>query len=326
MAETLLNIESISQYNDMLGVTTLNQQISVINLSKAKPMHHMRHTFSFYVVFLKDEKNCDLIYGRSHYDYQKGSVICLAPGQVIGIADTGETFQPSGYALCFHPSLISGSHLAKNIKEYTFFSYKVNEALHLSDTERHIFLECLHMIDEEINHTTDNMSRRLICNAIELLLNNCLRFYNRQFNTRQNQNTYILSRLDDIIDKYISNSNKESDGLPTVKYCASQLCLSTNYFGDLIKKESGKTALQYIQERIINIAKEYILMPENTINQVAYRLGFRYPQYFTRVFKKETGMTPIEYRRCTGNKTRYSDSTPLNESFRTANHDKKRNF
>ena len=129
MEKTLLNIETIAEYNDRLGVETLHPLVSVIDLAKARPMRHMRHTFSFYVVFLKDEKNCDLIYGRQRYDYQKGSVVCLAPGQVIGIEDTGEEFQPQGYALCFHPDLIRGTHLGRHIGEYTFFSYEVNEAL-----------------------------------------------------------------------------------------------------------------------------------------------------------------------------------------------------
>ncbi len=137
MKTSLLNIETVTEYDDMLGVETLHPLVSVIDLSKARPMHHLRHTFSFYVVFLKDEKNCDLIYGRQRYDYQKGSVVCLAPGQVIGIEDTGETFQPKGYALCFHPDLIRGTNLGRTIKEYTFFSYEVNEALHLSERERH---------------------------------------------------------------------------------------------------------------------------------------------------------------------------------------------
>ena len=139
----------------------------------------------FYVVFLKDEKNCDLIYGRQRYDYQKGSVVCLAPGQVIGIEDTGEIFQPQGYALCFHPDLIRGTNLGRAMSEYTFFSYEVNEALHLSEQERHTFIDCLIKIQEELQHSIDRMSKRLIANHIELLLNYCLRFYERQFITRQ---------------------------------------------------------------------------------------------------------------------------------------------
>ena len=280
----------------MLGVETLNPQVSVINLSKAKPMRHMRHTFSFYVIFLKDEKNCDLIYGRQRYDYQKGSVVCLAPGQVIGIDDTGEEFHPKGYALCFHPDLIHGTDLGRSMKEYTFFSYEVNEALHLSERERMIFIDCLMKIQEELQHSIDRLSKRLIANNIELLLNYCLRFYERQFITRQNVNRDILTRFETLLDNYYTGDNALQEGVPTVKYCADKLCLSPNYFGELIKKETGKTALEWIQNKIISIAKERLLLPSDSISQIAYSLGFQYPQHFTRVFKRMTGMTPNEYR------------------------------
>lgn len=297
MKTDLLNIETITEYDDMLGIETLHPQVSVIDLSKAKPMHHLRHTFSFYVIFLKDEKNCDLIYGRQRYDYQKGSVICLAPRQVIGIEDTGEEFQPQGYALCFHPDLIRGTNLGRSIKEYTFFSYEVNEALHLSERERHTFIDCLMNIQEELQHSIDRLSKRLIANHIELLLNYCLRFYERQFITRQKANRDILTRFERFLNLYFVDENAMQKGLPTVKYCATELCLSPNYFGDLIKKETGKTALEYIQDKIIDIAKERLLLPDHSISEVAYQLGFQYPQHFTRVFKKATGMTPHEYRK-----------------------------
>lgn len=296
MEKTLLNIETVTEYDDMLGVETLHPQVSVIDLSKARPMRHMRHTFSFYVVFLKDEKICDLLYGRQRYDYQKGSVVCLAPGQVIGIEDTGEEFQPQGYALCFHPDFIRGTNLGRSIKEYSFFSYEVNEALHLSERERITFIDCLMKIQEELQHSIDRLSRRLITNNIELLLNYCLRFYERQFITRQDVNRDILARFEVLLDNYFAGEDVLQKGLPTVKYCASELCLSTNYFGDLIKKETGKTALEWIQSKIIDIAKEQLLIPTSSISQVAYGLGFQYPQHFTRVFKKLTGITPHEYR------------------------------
>ena len=296
MEKTLLNIETIAEYNGMLGVETLHPQVSVIDLSKAKPMRHMRHTFSFYVVFLKDEKNCDIIYGRQRYDYQKGSVVCLAPGQVIGIEDTGEDFQPQGWALCFHPDLIRGTNLGRNIREYTFFSYAVNEALHLSEQERRTFIDCLMKIQEELKHSIDRLSKRLIANNIELLLNYCLRFYERQFITRRENNHDILTRFETLLDDYFTGDNALQNGLPTVKYCANILCLSPNYFGDLIKKETGKTALEYIQSKLIDRAEELLLVPSNSISQVSYLLGFQYPQHFTRVFKKATGITPNEYR------------------------------
>lgn len=296
MNTKLLNIETISQYNEMLGIETLNPLVSVIDLSTAKPMRHMRHTFSFYVVFLKDEKNCELIYGRQRYDYQKGSVICLAPGQVIGIEDTGEVFQPKGWALCFDPELIRGTSLGRNMFEYSFFSYDVNEALHLSESERRLFVDCLEKIKMELENKTDRLSKRLIATNIELLLDYCLRFYERQFVTREPVNRNILVRFETLLEEYFSGGKAVNNGLPSVKYCASELCLFAGYFGDLIKKETGISAQTYIQNKVINIAKERILNPMYSITQVAYELGFQYPQHFTRLFKKVTGKTPKDYK------------------------------
>ena len=256
----------------------------------------MRHTFSFYVVFLKDEKNCELIYGRQRYDYQKGSVVCLAPGQVIGVEDTGETFQPQGWALCFDPELIRGTSLGRNIREYSYFSYEVNEALHLSERERKLFLDCLEKIQNELEHAIDRLSKRLIATNIELLLDYCLRFYERQFITRERINHDVLTRFETLLDDYFQSGKAQQDGLPTVKYCASELCLSPNYFGDLIKKETGKSAQEYIQSKVMDIAKERILNPEKSISQIAYELGFQYPQHFTRLFKKVVGQTPNDYK------------------------------
>ena len=296
MKNEFLNIETITEYDDMLGVETLHPQVSVIDLSKARPMRHLRHTFSFYVVFLKDEKGCELTYGRQRYDYQKGSVLCIAPGQVVGIEDTGEEFQPQGWALCFHPDLIRGTNLGHSIKEYSFFSYEINEALHLSERERKVFIDCLEKIQGELEYSIDRLSKRLISNNIELLLNYCLRFYERQFVTRQEANHDVLIRFETLLNEYFTGDNAMQKGLPTVKYCARELCLSPNYFGDLIKKETGKTVLEYIQHKIIDIAKEQLLIPTNSVSQVSYMLGFQYPQHFTRVFKKNTGITPNEYR------------------------------
>lgn len=296
MDKKLLNIETISEYNDMLGVETLHPLVSVIDLSRSKPMKHMRHTFSFYVVFLKDEKNCDLLYGRQRYDYQKGSVIALAPGQVIGIEDTGEEFQPQGWALCFHPDLIRGTTLGRNMKEYSYFSYEVNEALHLSEKERTVFIDCLEKIQHELQYAIDRLSKRLIATNIELLLDYCLRFYERQFVTRNQVNHDILTRFERLLDDYFTGEQAGQNGLPSVKQCANQLFLSPNYFGDLIKKETGRTAQEYIQSKLINIAKERVLDPSKSLSQVAYDLGFQYPQHFTRLFKKLVGQTPNEYR------------------------------
>lgn len=296
MNKELLNIKTVTEYNEMLGVETLHPLVSVIDLSKAKPMKHMRHTFSFYTVYLKDEKNCELIYGRQRYDYQKGSVVCLAPGQVIGIEDTGEVFQPQGWALCFDPELIYGTSLGRSIKDYSYFSYEVNEALHLSERERALFIDCLEKIRQELEHSIDRLSKRLIATNIELLLDYCLRFYERQFITREPINRDLLTRFESLLDNYFSSGKAQNAGLPTVKYCASELCLSSGYFGDLIKKETGKSAQTYIQSKVMDVAKGCLLDTEKSISQISYELGFQYPQHFTRLFKKVVGQTPNDYR------------------------------
>ena len=296
MDNNLLNIETISEYNEMLGVGTLHPLVSVIDLSKVKPMRHMRHTFGFYTIYLKEVKCGDLIYGRQRYDYQEGTVVCLAPGVVIGIEVKCDTFQPKGWALCFHPDLIRGTSLGSHIKEYSYFSYEVNEALHLSSKEREIFVDCLDKISQELEHAIDRLSRRLIATNIELLLDYCLRFYERQFITREHVNNDTLTRFEALLDTYFDSGRTKLEGLPTVKWCASQLCLSPNYFGDVIKKETGRTAQEHIQLKLIGIAKEMVLNPRYSISQISYELGFQYPQHFTRLFKKIANMTPNEYR------------------------------
>lgn len=297
MDNEILNIRTITEYNDMLGVETRHPLVSVIDLYKARPMRHMRHTFSFYAVYLKDEKNCNIIYGRRPYDYQSGSVVCLAPGQVIGIEDTGETFQPKGYALLFHPDIIHGTSLGQVMKEYTFFSYNVNEALHLSDDERTTFIDCLKKIEDEFAHQPDRLSKRLISKNIELLLDYCLRFYNRQFITRQHADSDIVNRFDSLLHDYIGSQRMSTDGIPSVRFCAEQLCLSPNYFGDLIKKETGKTPQEHIRFRVIEAVKEQLLSTDKSLSEIAYAMGFEYPQHMTRMFRKETGMSPNEYRK-----------------------------
>lgn len=293
----IVKLDTVAEYNDMFGVKTLNPLVSVIDMSKCPPMKHCKHVFGFYTIYLKDVICGDLIYGRQTYDYQEGTVVCLAPGQVIGMADNGEKFQPKGWALLFHPDLIHGTSLGKHIKEYSYFSYEVREALHLSEREREIFIDCLTKIQQELEHDIDRMSKRLIAKNIELLLDYCLRFYERQFITRDNANHDILTRFENLLDDYFSSNKAGINGLPTVKYCATELYLSPNYFGDLIKKETGRTAQEYIHNKIIELSKERILNPTQSISEVAYDLGFQYPQHFTRMFKRIVGTTPNDYRR-----------------------------
>ena len=259
-------------------------------------MLHHRQRFGFYAVFLKEIKCGDMRYGRNFYDYQEGTLVFLAPGQIVGISNNGEVFQPKGYALIFHPDLLRGTSLARKIHEYTFFSYESNEALHLSEQERRTFLECLHNIEEELQHSIDKHSKNLIVNNIELLLNYCMRFYDRQFITRSNINKDILTKFEHLLNDYFLSDKPQEIGLPSVQYCADQLHLSPNYFGDLIKKETGNSPQEHIQLKLIATAKERIFDTSKSISEVAYDLGFKYPQHFTRLFKKVVGCSPNEYR------------------------------
>ena len=292
------NFDTIQEFNDMLGVVTQHPLVSVVDMNQAGEMYHMRHTNSFYSVFLKDEENCELIYGRKRYDFTKGSVVCLAPGQVIGSENVNnQTFQPLGWGLFFDPELVRGTQLGKRMKEYTFFSYNVDEALHLSEKERKIFVLCLQQIQAELDNNIDRLSRRLICSNIEILLDHCLRFYERQFNTREVMNHDLLERFETLLNEYFTGSNAEEKGLPTVKYFASELCLSPNYFGDLVKKEIGQSAQDYIKHKVLSVVKDRLADPVLSISDVSYSTGFQYPQHLSRFFKKEVGISPADYRR-----------------------------
>ncbi|MDP4209304.1 MAG: helix-turn-helix transcriptional regulator [Bacteroidota bacterium] len=294
--DEILKLENVSQYNALMGQETLHPLVSVIDFSKSKSTEHLRMNFGFYTIFLKDVKCGDLKYGRNYYDYQEGTLVFIAPGQVVGIERKGEYFQPQGWALLFHPDLIRGTSLGRNIKEYTFFSYESYEALHLSERERQVVLDCLNKIDFELKHAIDKHSKALIANNIELLLNYCLRFYDRQFITRGNVNKDILMRFEKLLDDYFQSEKTQTEGLPTVRYCADHLNLSANYLGDLIKKETGKSPQEHIQLKLMDIAKERIFDRSKSVSEIAYELGFKHPQHFSRLFKKSVGYAPNEYR------------------------------
>jgi len=271
--------------------------VSVVDLSKAAPRQGSRMYFGFYTIFLKDVKCGDLMYGRETYDYQEGTLVFLAPGQVAGINSHGETYQPKGYALIFHPDLIHGTSLGKHMEDYTFFSYQSNEALHISETERKIVMDSFSKIKYELERAIDKHSKRLIVSNIELFLDYCVRFYDRQFITRDIVYKGILEKFEKLLNEYYRSEQPQNIGLPSVSYCAAELHLSPGYFGDLIKKESGKTAQEYIQCKVIDLAKEKIFEPNKTVSEIANELGFKYPQHFSRLFKQRVGYSPNEYRK-----------------------------
>ena len=294
--EEIVKIESVSQYNIMRGATTLHPLITLLDLSKAKPMPAKTFNFGLYAVYLKELDCGELKYGRNYYDYQEGTLVFIAPGQILGVQPGTKTFAPKGWALLFHPDLIKGTALGKNIQHYSFFSYDVNEALHLSEKERELVLDCFYKIQYELEQSIDKHSKMLIASNIELFLNYCTRFYDRQFITRDNAHKGVLEKFEELLNNYFSSEKPQQTGLPSVAYCADELHLSANYFGDLIKKETGKSAQEYIQEKVIDVAKEKIFDIDKPISEVAYELGFKYPQHFTRLFKQKVGVSPNEYR------------------------------
>lgn len=288
--------ETITQYNDFNNCETLHPLVSVIDMSGANPRQASNMYFGFYTVFLK-EVNCgDLRYGKNTYDYQEGTLVFIAPGQVVAVENSGEMYQPKGHVLVFHPDLIHGTPLGRHIQDYTFFGYQSNEALHLSERERKMVLDCFSKIEFELEHAIDKHSKRLIASNIELLLNYCVRFYDRQFITRENVHNSVLERFEHLLNAYFHSDTPQTVGLPSVAYCAKELNLSANYFGDLIKKETGKSAQEYVQTKVIELAKERIFDPGKSVSEIAYELGFKYPQHFTRFFKQRVGQSPNEYR------------------------------
>ncbi|MCG6189512.1 helix-turn-helix domain-containing protein [Maribellus maritimus] len=292
----IFKIKSVTEYNNLVGQETLHPLVSIIDFSKVEPFHFFKAQMNVYAIFLKDIKCGNITYGINNYDYEEGTLIFISPGQVYGVESTGEKQQPFGTALIFHPDLIHGTSLGKNINDYTFFSYEVNEALHLSARERTVVNDCLANIQYELEHAIDNHSKTLIVSYLELFLNYSKRFYERQFITRSHANKDILVRFEKVINDYFNSERPLESGLPSVRYCADKLFISPNYLGDLLKKETGKSAQEHIQLKMIDVAKEKIYDSQKSISEIAYELGFKHPQHFTRMFKKQVGISPNEYR------------------------------
>lgn len=294
--DEIIKIDSVDRYNKIFGLETRHPLVSVVDLSRATTWP-MRAWFNYgvYALFLKDVKCGNIKYGRQYYDYQDGTVVCFAPGQVADLEMLPD-IQPAAHGLLFHPDLIRGTALGQEIRRYTFFSYETNEALHLSEEERRTVMDCLRKIEAELEHAIDKHSRRLITANIGLLLDYCMRFYERQFTTRCEVNKDIVIRFEQLLDDYFEGEAPQQEGLPSVKYFADKVCLSANYFGDMIRRQTGQTASEYIQNKLIDRAKEALLSSDKTMSQIAYDLGFQYPQHFSRMFKRIAGCTPNEYR------------------------------
>ena len=252
--------------------------------------------FGFYALFIKNTTGCTIKYGKTNYDFDDETVVSFAPGQTVGIQRMDDGPAPVATGLLFHPDFLHRTPLGQKIKQYSFFAYASNEALHLSSEERAILQDYMAKIERELQHPIDKFSKALIVSNIEVMLNYCMRFYERQFITREELNNSTMGRFDILLDEYLDSGIGLTKGTPTVKYFADKVCLSPNYFGDLVKSETGKTAQEYIQLKMINYAKSSLLDPKLSTKQIAELLGFQHPQHFIRFFKKQTGTTPKEYR------------------------------
>lgn len=294
----LVNISQVKQYNDYVGVPTTNPLVNVIDFSCLAPIRfvHTLKLYNLYAIYLRDSKFTHLRYGSNIYNYQEGSLVFAAPGQIMGSEEDGQYHQLKGYLLLFHPDLLQNTSLQDKMKEYSYFSYSLSEALYLSSEEREVIVDCFNKIHQEITNE-DYCNKDVIVDYIKLFLDYCSRFYYHQFSTLKDENHDYLMRLDTFLNDYFNSSTPAKKGLPSVAYCAETLCLSANYLSDLIKRETGLSALKHIHNKTLTVAKERLWNTDKQINEIANELGFAYPQHFCRWFKKMSGDTPNQYRK-----------------------------
>lgn len=299
MADDIHRIKTITQLHDILGFEKPKHPlISVMNVEDLKDVPNMggvRFSVDFYLISLK-EHDCGMTYGRGHYDFEEGTMIFTAPNQVIQTDEKQDHSNDEGWMLFFHPDLIRTTVLGETIDDYSFFSYESNEALHLSDQEKKIIYDCVKNIELEYNTNIDELSRDLFVSNLQLMLNYCRRFYNRQFRTRTTQQKDVVSAFEKNLKTYFRSEDLSNIGQPSVHYFAERAHLSPNYLSDLLKKETGKNIKEHINDTIVNLAKTQLLNSSNSVSEIAYSLGFNYPHYFSRMFKSQTGFTPAKYR------------------------------
>ncbi len=292
-----IKFETIQQVNDYYGIETLHPMVTVVHLERSNYATTVtsRVHYGVYALWLKETKGCNLSYGRTPYDFDEQTVTSFEPGQKVTVEVTDKMIRPRCVGLLFHPDFLRRTALARQMFRYEYFSYSSTEALHLSAAEVALFKQVLDMIDAELHRSVDLHTQELILSNIELLLNYCLRFYDRQFIMRKEINHSVVKRFDVMLRDYLRH-RVQKEGLPSVNLFAGECCLSPAYFGQLVKMETGRTAKEFISDRIVAVAKEHLSDSDLTVKQVADRLGFEYPQHFVRFFKLHTGMTPNQFR------------------------------
>ena len=294
-----IHLKSIADLSQLMHENEKHPLIIIVDFSKV--VQHiqapMKIATDFYSVMFKKYCNTIFTYGRKPIDFNEGSLICLGPNQIITIESEIDTqLLTEGWGIFFHPDLIRNTSLNNKMKEYSFFSYEVSEALHLSDKEKRLLMDCINIIQSELKNNIDDFSQNIIVSTIELFLNYCARFYGRQFITRKASNIDVVSKIEVFLNQFFNTNNEHFPKLPTVKNLAELVNLSPGYLGDLLKKETGLNAQEHIHQAIIEQAKNSLQNSNKSVSEIAYKLGFEYPQYFSRLFKQKTGITPLEYR------------------------------
>ncbi|WP_152285550.1 helix-turn-helix domain-containing protein [Flavicella marina] len=297
----IIHIETISEIHEFLGIEKPKHPlISLIRMGdklKDLEVDNVKYTLGLYHVSLKDNCTYTIVnYGRNSYDFQEGTLVFTAPNQMLEFKKEAVSESGNGWTLAFHPDLIRKSNLGDIMDKFSFFSYASNEALHVSDDEKNTITEITEKIEKEFSNTLDAHSQNLIISNLELLLNYCVRFYDRQFYTRTNLNKDLASEFEQFLRGYYAKEKQLEFGIPTVQYCGEQMQMSPKYLSDLLRKETGQSTQDHIHKFIIDKAKTMLLNSKDTSSQIAYALGFEYPQYFSKIFKKKTTMSPNEFR------------------------------
>ncbi|OSY86924.1 hypothetical protein WH52_14165 [Tenacibaculum holothuriorum] len=296
----IIHIKSITEINKTFGLPAPKHPLITVMWAKDFPdfsqYYGVKYNSDLFSISLKDGIEGVLGYGRNNYDFEDGTMIFSKPNQVLSIEEKTVAEDAKGWSIIFHPDLIRKSELGKNINTYSFFDYEVHEALHLSEDEKATLTDLVKKIELEINQNIDKHSQKLINSTLELILDYCNRYYDRQFYVRTNLHQDHVTEFENLLRTYFTSEKPSTLGLPSVKYCGEQLNMSPNYLSDLLKKETGKSAKDHIYAFVVNKAKNKLLGTTNSVSEIAYDLGFEYPQHFSKLFKKQTGISPAKYR------------------------------
>lgn len=295
MMSEIIRLNTISDYCERYGCPMMHPLITLVDVDKMTNLRHELKSCGFYCVFFKDKEG-KLVYGLNHYEFEEGTLVFVAPDQVFGTIEDDAIGRPACQALLFHPSLVQDTIISSKFKYYSFFAYEANEALRMSPEERYKVRAIFRDIAEELVHPMDDNSRSIVLSYLMLLFSYCTRFYDRQYASSTKVNNQLIDKFNRVLDDYFNSNLPEEKGLPTVGYCARQLSLSPNYFGDLIKKTTGHTAKEHIHMAVVERVKYLIIHTKKSISEIAYAVGFKYPHHLSRVFRHVTGITPIEFR------------------------------